>query len=97
MKDLTLFRYSPHEKVASKRLCNLFNQTRNENVSFNRAFPRLMSQFMEKHPQYGLCKRSTEDGIYYFGIGVIIDPIKEKRPPLTKKEKNDRQRLKNIG
>jgi hypothetical protein len=93
MQDPTIIRYGSFEKVSSKRLTEIFNTTCGENISFNRRFPRLMSEYIAKYPQYNIFKKLMESGVYYCGVGLATDPIYTGKPlPLTAKQKNDRRR-----
>lgn len=93
MQNPAFIRYGQYEKVSSKRLLTSFNETQHENISFNRIFPQLMTDYMAKFPQYDLIKKNITKGVFYYGLGLASDPVGVPKPaPLTTKQKNDRRR-----
>ena len=97
MADPAHIRYGLQDKIGSKRLAALFNETMSETVSFNYIFPKLMTRFIADHPQYGIVKKTMTAGVTYLRIGAVADPQpKEHHPTITTKEKNDRARGRKI-
>lgn len=85
-------RYGIHERVGAKKLAISFNNTMQENISFNHAFPKLMAKFIIDYPQYGIVKKTMTEGVTYIRIGLSRDPEPKAHYPLTMKEKNDKSR-----
>lgn len=68
-------RFGVNEKVVTRRLTDVFNETTGNNISFNLVFPKLMSRFMSEHPQYNISKKNRKEGTTYLGVGLVTDSV----------------------
>jgi hypothetical protein len=89
-------RLGSSESIRTTELAEEFNRVTMENISHISKLPQLMKRLIMNNANFGIIKKVRNNGTIYIGIGLTrFNSDKQKRPPLTQKEKDEKRAVRN--